>query len=410
VRGTFETSGVERLRPHKLSGRDPISIGTSGGIGRRLIPILLILAFVTLVCSEAVRAEPAAITQAKEEAEALQARIDELNDQLGAAVEDYNYSTEKLGQTQAAIKDKQAKLAQAEADLGVLQAQLTERVVEIYKQGHLGMLDTLVGATSFSDLINRFNLLERVSAQDTEMLDQVAEYGDRVSNRESELAQQLEEEKVLLAEAESAKAKVEETLAANEKALEGKEAQIAQLEKEEAARQARLAAEARAKAEAARKAEEARKAAAAAAARQAASAGSSSSSSSSGGSSGVRVSVPDSASTSDVVSIAMQYLGTRYVWAGASPSGFDCSGFVMYVYRKVGISLPHSSRMQYGYGEYVAQSELRPGDLVFFYNPIHHVGIYIGDGKMIHAAGVGKGVRIDSVYRSSYHGARRIIS
>jgi len=409
---------VKRLRARKRLGRDPISIGTSGGIGRRLIPILLILAVITLVCSEAVRAEPAAITEAKQEAAALEARIDELNEQLGAAVEDYNYATEKLSQTQAAIKDKQAKLAQAEADLGVLQDQLTERVVEIYKQGHLGMLDTLVGASSFSDLINRLNLLERVSAQDTEMLDQVAAYGDRVSNRQSELAQQLEEEKVLLADAESAKAKVEETLAANQEALKGKEAQIAQLQKEEAERQARLAAEARAKAEAARKAEEARKAAAAAAARQAAAAAGSSSSSSSrsssggssGGSSSVNVSVPDSASTSDVVSIAMQYLGTRYVWAGASPSGFDCSGFVMYVYRKVGISLPHSSRMQYGYGEYVAQSELRPGDLVFFYNPIHHVGIYIGDGKMIHAAGVGKGVRIDSVYRSSYHGARRIIS
>jgi peptidoglycan DL-endopeptidase CwlO len=408
---------VKRLRARKRLGRDPISIGTSGGIGRRLIPILLILAVITLVCSEAVRAEPAAITEAKQEAAALEARIDELNEQLGAAVEDYNYATEKLSQTQAAIKDKQAKLAQAEADLGVLQDQLTERVVEIYKQGHLGMLDTLVGASSFSDLINRLNLLERVSAQDTEMLDQVAAYGDRVSNRQSELAQQLEEEKVLLADAESAKAKVEETLAANQEALKGKEAQIAQLQKEEAERQARLAAEARAKAEAARKAEEARKAAAAAAARQAAAAagGSSSSSSrsssggSSGGSSSVNVSVPDSASTSDVVSIAMQYLGSRYVWAGASPDGFDCSGFTMYVYRKVGISLPHSSRMQYGVGRAVSRSELRPGDLLFFYNPIHHVAIYIGDGKMIHAAGVGKGVRIDSIYRNSYYGACRII-
>jgi cell wall-associated NlpC family hydrolase len=279
------------------------------------------------------------------------------------------------------------------------------------------MLDTLVGASSFSDLINRLNLLERVSAQDTEMLDQVAAYGDRVSNRQSELAQQLEEEKVLLADAESAKAKVEETLAANQEALKGKEAQIAQLQKEEAERQARLAAEARAKAEAARKAEEARKAAAAAAARQAAAAAGSSSSSSSrsssggssGGSSSVNVSVPDSASTSDVVSIAMQYLGSRYVWAGASPDGFDCSGFTMYVYRKVGISLPHSSRMQYGVGRAVSRSELRPGDLLFFYNPIHHVAIYIGDGKMIHAAGVGKGVRIDSIYRNSYYGACRII-
>jgi len=357
-----------------------------------------------LVCSEAVRAEPAAITKAKNEAEALAERIDELNEILGAAVEDYNYATEKLSQTKAAIEDKQAKLAQAEADLEVLRAQLTERVVQIYKQGHLGALDTLVGATSFSDLINRLDLLERLSAQDNEMLEEVDAYRTRVSDRESELAAQLEEEKVLAAEAESAKTKVEETLVANERALEGKEAQIAQLQKEEAARQARLAAEARAKAAAAAAA--AKKAAAATAlAKKAAAANKSGS----GGSTSVNVSVPDSASAGDVVSIAMEYLGCRYVWAGASPDGFDCSGFVMYVYKKVGVGLPHSSRMQYGAGVAVSRGDLKPGDLVFFYNPIHHVGIYIGDGKMIHAAGVGKGVRIDSAWRSSYYGACRII-
>jgi chromosome segregation ATPase len=78
-----------------------------------------------LVCSEAVQAEPAAITKAKNEAQALEERIDELNEILGAAVEDYNNATEKLSQTKAAIEDKRAKLAQAEADLAVLRAQLT---------------------------------------------------------------------------------------------------------------------------------------------------------------------------------------------------------------------------------------------------------------------------------------------
>jgi cell wall-associated NlpC family hydrolase len=105
----------------------------------------------------------------------------------------------------------------------------------------------------------------------------------------------------------------------------------------------------------------------------------------------------------------MEYLGCRYVWAGASPSGFDCSGFVMYVYNKVGVSLPHSSRMQYGCGAPVSRSDLRPGDLVFFYSPISHVGMYIGDGQMIHAAGTGKNVRISDVWTSNYYGACRII-
>jgi cell wall-associated NlpC family hydrolase len=98
------------------------------------------------------------------------------------------------------------------------------------------------------------------------------------------------------------------------------------------------------------------------------------------------------------------------VWGGASPSGFDCSGLVMYVYHKVGVNLPHSSRLQYGYGRPVSRSELQPGDLVFFYSPISHVGIYIGDGQMINAAGTGKGVRIDDVWTRNYYGACRIIN
>ena len=108
-----------------------------------------------------------------------------------------------------------------------------------------------------------------------------------------------------------------------------------------------------------------------------------------------------------VVSIAMQYLGVPYVWAGSSPSGFDCSGFAMYVYSKVGVSLPHSSAMQYGCGTHVSRSQLRPGDLVFFYSPIHHVGIYIGNGQMINARG--SCVQIDSLW-SSYVGATRIVN
>ena len=346
-----------------------------------------------------VSAEPAAITKAKSEAEALQERVDELNDQLEAAVEDYNYAKAQLGETKTSAKQTQTKLTKTEKDLFEVRARLNDRIVQIYKQGQLGALGTIVDARSLSDLVTRLDLLRRLSSQDGKLLADVKEYRDQVEQRKAELAQQLEDEKQLTAETDAAKQAVQERLAANEKALAGKETQIAQLEKEEAIRQAKLAAAAK---EAARKAAEAAKAKALAAAKANAS--------TSGGSSKVKVSVPSSASTSDVVSVAMKYLGSTYVWAGASPNGFDCSGFTMYVYAKVGVSLPHSSRMQISSGQSVSSGNLRPGDLVFFGNPtIHHVGLYIGDGKMIHAAGVGKGVRIDSVWRSNYHGACRII-
>jgi peptidoglycan DL-endopeptidase CwlO len=106
----------------------------------------------------------------------------------------------------------------------------------------------------------------------------------------------------------------------------------------------------------------------------------------------------------------MQYLGTPYVWGGASPSGFDCSGFVMYVYAQVGVSLPHSSYGQYGAGSPVSRDQLQAGDLVFF-NGLGHVGIYVGGGSFIHAPHTGDVVKISSMtgwYASTYVGARRI--
>ena len=110
------------------------------------------------------------------------------------------------------------------------------------------------------------------------------------------------------------------------------------------------------------------------------------------------------------VDIALRYLGTPYSWAGASPSGFDCSGLTMYAYAKVGVYLPHNAAMQYGMGTPVSRSQLAPGDLVFF-NGLSHVGMYIGGGRFVHAPHTGDVVKISSLseywYSATYVGARR---
>ncbi len=112
-----------------------------------------------------------------------------------------------------------------------------------------------------------------------------------------------------------------------------------------------------------------------------------------------------------VVNEAIKQLGVRYVWAGSTPSGgFDCSGLTMYAYKQLGIYLPHYSRAQAGYGTPVGSDQLMPGDLVFFSDPISHVGIYVGGGLMVNAPRSGDLVTIENVYRSTYNTARRIIS
>ena len=117
-----------------------------------------------------------------------------------------------------------------------------------------------------------------------------------------------------------------------------------------------------------------------------------------------------SASASHALEIARDAAsGAYYAHGGAGPSGFDCSGFTMYVYAQVGISLPHNAAMQYGMGSPVGREFLQPGDLVFF-NGLGHVGLYIGGGQFIHAPHTGDVVKISSLtgwYASTYVGARR---
>jgi cell wall-associated NlpC family hydrolase len=118
-----------------------------------------------------------------------------------------------------------------------------------------------------------------------------------------------------------------------------------------------------------------------------------------------------------VVSFAMQFIGTPYVWGGASPGGFDCSGYTQYVYRQFGLSLPHSAAGQYSqrFGAFIDRASLQPGDIVFFANTykrgISHVGIYVGGGMVAQALAPGAplaAVSINGAYWSSkYYGAIR---
>jgi cell wall-associated NlpC family hydrolase len=105
---------------------------------------------------------------------------------------------------------------------------------------------------------------------------------------------------------------------------------------------------------------------------------------------------------------AMSVRGTPYVWGGTGPRGFDCSGLMYWAFQKVGVALPRTSSAQSVIGQPVSRDQLQPGDLVFFYSSVSHVGIYVGDGMVLHAPQSGDVVKISPLSRMPFHNARRI--
>jgi peptidoglycan DL-endopeptidase CwlO len=322
------------------------------------------------------------------------AQIQAMDAQMEKAVEAYNAANVRLDQIKHDLEVNQARLETAKKSLVKARAQVSERLVALYTSNQPDTLSIIFGASSLGDLIERIDSANRIADEDARIAAEVTQYRNEVRTRQQALVKAQADQVKVVAERAAQRASVQSQLAERQALYSSIKDQIAQLEAAEQAREARLAAQARA---AAKKHHSAPAPAPAPAP-----------SSSSGGSSGS--SAPPPATHSSVVSIALQYLGVPYVWGGASPSGFDCSGLTMYAYAKVGVYLPHNAAMQYGMGTPVSRSQLAPGDLVFF-NGLSHVGMYIGGGRFVHAPHTGDVVKISSLseywYAATYVGARR---
>ena len=367
------------------------------------MPAVIVFVVAALVAAVPGFADP--ITSKKAEARQVLAEINQLDINLGRAVEAYDAATVKLDHIRKELSLNAYEGRVARGNLKAAEGRLAARLRDLYVTGDSdSTLEVLLGSKSLDDVINRLETENRVSDQDAQVLREVKKFKREVAIHGAALQRAHRAQARVVADRADAKARIENGLADRKQLLSSIKGEIQRLQAEEAARQALLAAQARERLIQQQQAQQARV-----------------------NSTVVGVTVQAPASTSDpnavttvappshyggVVGVAMGELGKPYVWGTSGPSTFDCSGLVVYAYGQMGVSLPHSSYALWNAGVFVSQDQLEPGDLVFF-DGLGHVGIYIGGGQFIHAPHTGDVVKISSLndgwYASSYVGARRIL-
>jgi cell wall-associated NlpC family hydrolase len=357
-----------------------------------LSALLIGLLAAGLLGASAPRAHAGGIASKRAQARAVLVRLQQLDAAAQRANSRYQAATRSLRRVERQLRVNRQALGVARGNLGRAQRALSKRLVAIYTSGEQqSSLAVLLGARSLDDLISRIETVNSVSKQDTALINQVVSYRHQIVHHRTVLRHDRARQKRLVAARAAERRSIAGRVAAERRLYGSVRSQLQTLIAQQQASQA----------------------AAERAARSAAAAQAAAPKGSFGVGTPVTSSIPPGR-YSGVVGIAMRYLGTPYVYGGASPGGFDCSGLVMYVFAQVGISLPHYTVAQWNYSDAVSvsRSELQPGDLVFFAG-LGHVGIYVGGGRFIHAPHTGDVVRIDSLsegwYSSEYYGAKRIL-
>lgn len=305
--------------------------------------------------------------------EEAQERVDDLYEKVAKATERYNTATDELDEVERRVSKIEEKVKRQEKTVENLIEELGGFAAAAYRNGNFEpSLQALLSEDPDSYLA-RASVLDAYSTQQAGQLEAVAAARNKLEQdtilAEEELARLKAIEKEMAEEAEE----IEQLLADAEDVL-------ANLEEEE--RQRLLEAEREAAAEQASRSTERE----------------------------VPSDVPASGRAQTVIDFALAQLGEPYSWSAAGPDAWDCSGLTLKAWEAAGVSLPRSSGAQAGVGTAIGWDNMAPGDLLFFYSPISHVGIYLGNGEMVHAPRPGKTVEIVSLeghYSSNFSGARR---
>jgi cell wall-associated NlpC family hydrolase len=340
-------------------------------------------------------ADPSSVASKRAQADQVMGQLRTLSDQLERARSQYVASTQQLVKIQRDMRENKRELRVAQHNLKASQRAIAQRLVALYTSEQTSTIEVILGAKSLDDMINRLDNARSVTALDTNVLSQVKTFRGAVERNRTELAKAHERQQQVVAQRAAAKRSIESQIAQQQSLYNSIKSQIASMIAAERQRQLQMLQEAQARAAAARRvAQENTVVGVTAAAPQA-----------------TTVVAPPS-THGGVVGVALSQLGTPYVWGGAAPGGFDCSGLVMWAFAQVGVSLPHSTYADYGMGVPVSEDQLQPGDLVFF-DGLGHMGIYIGGGQFVHAPHTGDVVKVSSLsegwYAATYVGARRIL-
>lgn len=321
---------------------------------RKLAATFLILALVAVL--------PAPTVEALVSRADAQKELDSLGREIAILDEEYNLSRIQLTKVEQQIRDLRSRAEKAEAELQGLRDQVSARAASVYRSGIPDVLILILESKSISEFGRKMSLASRVGAQQAGVVESLEISKARAAYLDEDLQAELQKRQEITAALASRKSGLEKRMA-EQKAL------LARLDAAATATKIRVAAS---------------KPVVAAPAN-----------------------LPVSGRAGIAVETAYAQLGKPYRWGASGPDSFDCSGLTMYSWGKAGVSLPHSSRAQFSATKRVAREALQPGDLVFFGSPIHHVGIYVGDGKMIHSPESGENVRVWSISRRDYAGAGR---
>lgn len=344
----------------------------------------------------------------------LQSQIDALDADLVNIIMNLDILEGELSDKQTELDNVTAQLAQAQEDEQNQYDAMKKRIVYMYENGDDSYIEALVGATDFSDLLNRLEYAQQIYDYDRNLLTKYQETVQQVADLKS----QVETEK---AELEEVQQSYQEQQASYESMIAEKQSQMSDFDTQLASAQS-LAAQYKATVDEQNEIIRQEQAAAAAAAAQnnnkgnntttannnnGSNTGGDSTTGGSTGGGGLNPPFSTSVSGSDVVSYACQFIGNPYVWGGESlTNGADCSGFIKSVYANFGISLPHSSVALQRAGSEVSYENAQPGDIVCYAG---HVAIYMGGGQIVHASSPSTGIKTGSATYRSIISVRRVL-